>query len=77
MMYKDLQMKGEKDWLGQMLSNQRSGSVVGELVRSVIIAGRGGGKGWGMMNNDFIILVYDRNNLYFSDCMHYKTKRVK
>ena len=45
MMYKDLQMKGEKDWLGQMLSNQRSGSVVGELVRSVIIAGRGGGKG--------------------------------
>ena len=52
----------------------RSGSVVGELVRSVIIAGRGGGKGWGMMNNDFIILVYDRNNLYFSDCMHYMTQ---
>ena len=66
-MYKDLQMKGEKDWFGQMLSDQRSGSVVGELVRSVIIAGRGGGKGWEMMNNDFIILVYDRNNLYFSD----------
>ena len=60
-----------------MLSDQRSGSVVGELVRSVIIAGRGGGKVWGMMNNDFIILVYDRNNLYFSDCMHYITKRVK
>ena len=56
-----------------MLSDQRSGSVVGELVLSVIIAGRGGGKGWGMTNNDFIILVYDRNNLYFSDCMHYIT----
>ena len=24
--------------------------------------------------NDFIILVYDRNNLYFSDCMHYMTQ---
>ena len=60
-----------------MLSDQRSGSVVGELVRSVIIADRGGGNGWGMMNNDFIILVYDRNNVYFSDCMHYITKRVR
>ena len=33
----------------------RSGSVVGELVRSVIIAGRVGGKGWGMMK---MILSY-------------------
>ena len=58
-----------------MLSGQRSGSVVGELVWSVI-AGRGGGKGWGMMNNDFIIHVYDRNYLlfFFFDCMHYITK---
>ena len=49
-----------------MLTDQRSGSVVGELqlVWSVI-AGRGGGKGWGMMNNDFIIHVYDRNYLFF------------
>ena len=31
-----------------MLSNQRSGSVVSELVWSVIIAGRGVGKGWGI-----------------------------
>ena len=47
-----------------MLSDQRSGSVADELVWSVI-AGRGGGKGWGMMNNDFIIHVYDRNYLFF------------
>ena len=73
MMYKDLQMKGEKDRFGQMLSDQRSGSV-GELVLSVIIAGRGGRKGWGMMNNDFIIHVCDRNSLFFSYCMHYITK---
>ena len=46
-----------------LFSYQRSGSVVGELVWSIIIAGRGGGKGWGMMNNDFIIHVYDRNYL--------------
>jgi len=49
-----------------MFSEQRSGSVVGELVWSVIIAGRGGWKGWGMTNNDFIIHVYDRNYLFFS-----------
>ena len=51
-----------------MSADQRSGSVVGELVWSVIIAGRGGGKGWGMMNNYFIIHVYDRNisSLFFS-----------
>ena len=48
-----------------MLSDQRSGSVVGELVWSVIIASTGGGKGRGMMNNDFIIHVYDRNNYIF------------
>ena len=57
-----------------MLSDQRSGSVVRDLVWSVIIAGRGEGKGWGMMNNDFIIHVYDRNYLFFSDCIHYLTK---
>ena len=58
-----------------MLSGQRSGSVVGELVWSVI-AGRGGGKGWGMMNNDFIIHVYDRNYVFFFSIvyMHYITK---
>ena len=56
-----------------MLSDQTSGSVVGELVWSVK-AGRGRGKGWGMMNNDFIIHVYDRNYLFFFDCMHYITK---
>ena len=44
-----------------MLSDQRSGSVVRDLVWSVIIAGRGQEKGWGMMNYDFIIHVYDRN----------------
>ena len=50
-----------------MLYDQRSGSVVGELVWSVIIACRGGGRGEGrgMMNNDFIIHVYDRNYLSF------------
>ena len=47
-----------------MLSDQRSGSVVGEVVWSVIIAGRGGGTG-GMMKNDFIIHVYDGNYLFF------------
>jgi len=57
-----------------MLSDQRSGSVVGERVWSVIIASRGGGKGWGMMNNDFIIHVCDRNSLFLTDCMHYITK---
>ena len=39
-MYKDLQMKGET----AMLSGERSESVVGELVWSVIIAGREGGR---------------------------------
>ena len=38
---------------------------MGELVWSVIIPGRGGGKGWGMMNNDFIMHVYDKNYLSF------------
>ena len=48
-----------------LLSDQRSGTVVDELVWSVIIPGRGGGKGWGMMNNDFIMHVYDKNYLSF------------
>ena len=47
-----------------MLSDQRSGSVVGELVWSVM-AGKEGGKGWGMMNNNLIIHVYDKNCLFF------------
>ena len=38
---------------------------------------QGRGKGWGMMNNDFIIRVFDRNYLFFSDCMRYITKWVK
>ena len=48
-----------------MLSDQRSGLVVGELVWSVITAGRGGGKGWRMMKTDFITHVYDRNYIFF------------
>ena len=28
---------------------------------------QGGGKGWGMMNNHFIIHVYDKNYLFFSN----------
>ena len=35
---------------------------------------QGSGEGMGNDENDFIILVYDRNNLYFSDCMHYMTQ---
>ena len=35
---------------------------------------QGRGEGMGNDENDFIILVYDRNNLYFSDCMHYMTQ---
>ena len=35
-----------------MLSDQRSGSVVGELAWSVIIAGRGGGGEEGMVNDE-------------------------
>ena len=37
------------------------------------VAGEGE-KGCGMMNNDFIIHVGDRNSLFFTDCMHYITK---
>jgi len=37
---------------------QLSANLSGQLF---IIAGRGGGKGWRMMNNDFIMHVYDRN----------------
>ena len=48
-----------------MLSDQRSGFVVGELVWSVITAGWGGGKGWRMMKADFVIHVYDRNYISF------------
>ena len=31
MMYKDLQMKGEKDWFGQMLSDQGQGQLSANL----------------------------------------------
>ena len=44
------------------LSQEKSSGVE---IGSVIIAGRGGGKGWGMMDYDFIIHVYDRNYLFF------------
>ena len=48
-----------------MPSDQRSGLVVGELVWSVITAGSGGAKGWGMMKTDFIIHVYYKNYIFF------------
>ena len=58
-----------------MLSDQRSLFVVGELVWSLITAGRGGGKGWRMMKADFVIHVYDRNYIsFFFDRVHYITK---
>ena len=67
-------MKSEKDQFRQMLSDQRSGSVVGEPVWLVISLQRRG-KGWGMMNNDFIIHVYDRNDLFFFfDYVYYISK---
>lgn len=51
-----------------MFSDQKSGSVVGELVWSVVIAARVLAKGWRMMYNDFIIHV----SLF--DCLLYITK---
>lgn len=54
-----------------MFSDQKSGSVVGELVWSVVIAARVLAKGWRMMYNDFIIHV----SLF--DCLLYITKWVK
>ena len=41
---------------------------------------QGGGKGWGMMNNNFIIHVYDKNYPFFFvffKCIHYITNWVK
>ena len=46
------------------------GQLSANLSGQLELAGRG--KGWRMMNNDFV--MSDRNYLFFFDCRHYITK---
>ena len=61
-----------------MLSDQSQGQLSANFSGQYFsLAGEGGSRR-GIMKNDFIIHVYDRNYLLsFLDCMHYITKRVK